>query len=665
MRLCVYGNRRAQGHTVLIDLPVLSERSLVFTPSECGIVSVAANPDYTPPAYAHLGWNDGRFYVLPLVSVFDPATDTALTVALPADANIPHLQFGWRNATTLRIELAHRAMGGGKPSPLRVLFYTHAADYRSAIKAYMRDFPRYFQPALPRGPYEGAFWYHHIQAHPDFTEMARQNVRYIWASFWFTHLGEYLPAEQPWFPYTYAKWWSLKEPMSDERIRHFIHEMHDHHIGVFAYFNVTEYGGAGGQSGDTATAAKLLKEQFADALMKDEAGQAISTWEGAMAMNARHDAALFPALAEQLRRHVTRLPDLDGFVIDRLDWGSKYDFGHHDGLTMLGARPAENMAGPVAEGVAEVCRQSHAAGWRVFVNQFWRLEMLRDVDGYCHESDIVRGIGYLAPLRPASAWHMRKPYHGDLLQFEGQLKQRLQFALQPQMIAHQFPISQQAPDPDAADLLEIYAPLFQTLAGKQQVLVPHCVTASGANDVNLFVNAQGHFVIPLTSRLRFLSRRLPCDEQVQVTLHRLQEIEHCLPSGGEAEQNRQHALIDWAWVYSADGPPYEAVVKSLEDGYALEIPHHSTASVVVAGTGPPPQIDTKEVARLNTVRAIDCSRPLRRCREVMRLRHPPVPIRRNFASAVRNSELRDLYVCVSERQRSGGSAANRAYCRST
>ena len=182
--------------------------------------------------------------------------------------------------------------------------------------------------------------------------------------------------------------------MSDDRIKAFIREMHEHKIGVFAYFNVTEYGGTGGESGNTEEANRILREQFADALMKDDKGQPIPTWEGAMAMNARRDGSLFPALAEQLRRHIKRLPELDGFTIDRLDWGSKIDFGHDDGVTMIGDRPVQNMAGPVAEGVAEVCRQAHAAGWRVYTNHAWRIEVLRDNDGYCYESDHVRGLHY-------------------------------------------------------------------------------------------------------------------------------------------------------------------------------------------------------------------------------------------------------------------------------
>jgi len=120
--------------------------------------------------------------VLPLVSVLDPRSDHAITIALPADANTPHLQFDWFGGKTLRLTLAHRGMGGGRPSPLTLLLFAHAADYRAALRAYSDAFPSYFRPPLPRGPYEGTFYYHHIQDHPAPDEMARQSVRYVWSS---------------------------------------------------------------------------------------------------------------------------------------------------------------------------------------------------------------------------------------------------------------------------------------------------------------------------------------------------------------------------------------------------------------------------------------------------------------------------------------------------
>ena len=132
------------------------------------------------------------------------------------------------------------------------------------------------------------------------------------------------------------------------------------------------------------------------------------------------------------------------------------------------------------------------------------------------------------------------------------------------MIAHQFQISQQEPDARAADLLEIYAPLFATLMGKDQVLLPHAVTVTGANDVNLFRNGEGNYVAPITSRTRFLSRRVAASETVTVSLR--------VPDGAE---------LKWAHVYSADAPPYRGTITALNGVVKISLQQHQTASMVV------------------------------------------------------------------------------------
>ena len=100
-------------------------------------------------------------------------------------------------------------------------------------------------------------------------------------------------------------------------------------------------------------------------------------------------------MKRQCERHFARLPEFEGFIIDRLDWASQYDYGHDDGFTMIGDRAIENMAQPVAAAVQSICRMAHAEHKRVFVNQFYRVEVLRDVDGYCHENDYVPALAYL------------------------------------------------------------------------------------------------------------------------------------------------------------------------------------------------------------------------------------------------------------------------------
>lgn len=582
-----HGDAPRAGHEVAVEFHgILAPGSAVFTPSQSGVMDLAIQPSFTPPAYASLGWETGEAYVLPLIAVLDPVADRALTLALPADANTPHLQFAWDNASVLRLTLGHRGMGGGETSTVQILSYAHPADYRASLQAYSADFPRYFRSPMPRASYEGAFWYHHIQDHPDFDELRRQNVRSIWTSFWFTHLGEYLPDASEWEPYTFAKWWRLGQRMSDAKIQSFLREMHDHHIGVHAYFNLTEYGGAGGLRGDTETAARLLRANFADALVKNAEGRDVPTWEGAMAMNPGKAYSLWPFLETQLKRHLTRLPDLDGFTVDRLDWASVFDYGHRDGLTMFGNRPAANLAAPISEAMQEVCRVAHAAGKRVFANQFYRVEPLRDVDGYCHENDYLPALAYLSPFRFAGAWHHRKPYDGDLLQFEAQLKRRLQYALFPQMIAHAFPLSQQAANPAAADLLELYAPLFATLVGKEQVLVPHCVAVTGANDANLFRNGDGRYVVPVTSRLRFLSRRHGATETPEITL--------TVPEASR---------LAWAHVSSPEAPPRRAEVRHANGTARILVSGHSTTSMVVIGEEPAPSLPTETSEAITAIRA--------------------------------------------------------------
>ena len=486
-------------------------------------------------------------------------------MALPPNVNIPHLQFEWIGGRILRLTLAHRGMGEGKASSLRLLFYSHPADYRSALKAYSDEFPEYFEPPLARGHAEGVFWYHHIQDHPDYAEMARQHVRYMWSSFWFEYLGNYMPEGPEWAPYTYACSWKLGQKMSDEKINAFIAEMQQHGIGIFAYFNVTEYGGAGGVDGKTDAATRVLQTKFADSIVKDVQGREITPWEQDRVINPRRDGPIWPEIERQCKLHIERLPDFQGFIIDRLDWASAYDYAHDDGFTTLGDHPIENMAQPVAAAVQSVCHLAHAAKKRVFVNQFYRVEVLRDVDGYCHENDYVPALAYLTPYRPVSAWEMRKDYQGDLLEFEKQMKLRLRCAVFPQMIAHEFPISQQKPNPHAADLLELYAPLFETLIGKRQILLPHCVEATGENDVNLFLNGAGAYVAPLASRTRHRSRGAEEVEEVTITIR--------TPDAGK---------IRSAQVCSAEGPIYEVKVSAMRGSATFRVTKHGTASVLVA-----------------------------------------------------------------------------------
>jgi len=133
----------------------------------------------------------------------------------------------------------------------------------------------------------------------------------------------------------------------------------------------------------------------------------------------------------------------------------------------------------------------------------------------------------------------------------------------------------------AADLLEIYAPLFLTRLGKEQVLLPHCVSASRANDVNLFINGGKDYVAPVTSRVRFLARRGRATEPVMLRLR--------VPDGTD---------FKWALAYSAAGAPYRVTLTHSGEVVNVGLACHGSASMAVAGKRNKPALADADAARL-------------------------------------------------------------------
>ena len=582
-RLDFQGAEQPAGYTMEFEFPVLKEANRLFTPGEKGVVDLHLTPTFVPVPYGGIVHGRKESYVLPLASPFDSARDTGLTIALAPDENIPHLQIDWKDATVLRFTLQHRRIGKGCTATLKFLFTAHPADERCVIGAYSKRYPEWFEPVMPSGVLDGSFWYHHILRRPDPQELKRHNVRYLWSSFCFTHLGEYLPEATVWKPYTYPENSLFPIPgeeMSDALIDRFCEEMQKEDIHVFAYFNVTEYGGKG-EDGDAVRAERILREQFADALIKQANGNAIGTWEGAMAMNANEKYSLWQFLKEQIERHLRRLPGIEGFLIDRLDWAATLDFAHDDGVTMVAEKPAENLALVVAGAVERVCGLAHEKNKRVYVNQFGRIEPVKHTDGFCHEWDFM-SMGYLSPFKPAAAWFGQHPYSGpDYSIHEANLKKRLQIALFPHLIAHEFPVAQQTPHPVASDCNEMFAPLFAPFVGKRQVLLPHPISVTGANDCNLFTDIKGNWLIPVTSRTRFLTKGDRSTEQIIVTLD--------VPDANDAK---------WAHAIPVAAPPYRALLTITEGKAAVTLPTHGTATMLIIGKGAEPALPETDDKRL-------------------------------------------------------------------
>ncbi len=107
------------------------------------------------------------------------SSDQALTIAVAADCFLPNVRMEL-SEDFLKFDFPEFGLGDSKPVQIALVFYSHPADYRAALKAYSTDFPRWFKSPIPRKPqYEGSFWYHDIFNVPDENDLLRHNAKAI------------------------------------------------------------------------------------------------------------------------------------------------------------------------------------------------------------------------------------------------------------------------------------------------------------------------------------------------------------------------------------------------------------------------------------------------------------------------------------------------------
>ena len=494
------------GHDVAIELPILAVDRSVFTPSEHGEMEVRAYPTWAPVEYGHVGWGDGRYWVLPLASVLDRAAGRGLTIALA------------RTGHPLPRDLVERRSGpppparepgpwgrdaGGSssiPPPARRGLAGCAARLLGAV-------PRVLPPGAPAGPPGGRVL---VPPHPRPSGLRRNGTAECAIP-----LGKLLvhaPGRVP----------AGRGGVASVHVRPVVEARRDDDgradpVGssrsprprppdprLLQPHRVRRRRGTAG-TGDAA--ARLLRDRFATSLVLDAAGSPISDLGG----GGRRELQPGPSLslrALSIRSSVTSRgsPSFDGFCgIDRLDWASALDHGHSDGVTMVGARPSSASRRRSRSASRRSAGSRTRPGSASTSTSSSGSRSSGTSTGTPTSTTSRGGSGTCSPFgRPRR--HHQVPYGGDLLAFEAQLKTRLQFAVFPRMVARAFPISQQAPDPEAADLLEAHAPLFAVLHGKEQVLLTRCVEVDGPNDASLFTVPGRRWVAPITSRIRFVSR---------------------------------------------------------------------------------------------------------------------------------------------------------------
>ncbi len=459
-----------------------------------------SRPGYQPTA--------GDGFVVPMLTVAEPAQDTAISLVLsPEDTLLEMTLSARKNGSFAFTRNDHRI---SKTNIVRFAMdlVAHKADCRAGLGWMTRRYPEFFNPPNPRAhAIVGLGAYSDWEGDLEAARLKRMGFRVNWkASYDFPYMGMFLPPISDTERYTRLV---KKNTTSIQQLREYSTRMRQMGFHVLNYFNVTEFGATSGMPEEADPSLlpadrwenvhNFMRDDVADGILLDLQGRRYPSWEGCVAMDC--GGPQYRAfLLEQARRHIAKLPDSDGICIDRMDWLRFYNLHADDGVSWRRNQPCRSLYSSWRSLLAEMGPLFHAADKIILVNAMVnRTELLRHVDGIYHEFGHVpadlNGTALQCVLKPAIAWTPD----------ENTLKPDPDTYFQRHLYLGVFPT---APLPHNdhticagtwADRWYLdYGPLMDAMTGKRWVLRAHCVEAVRSDaKVNLF-QVPGGYVLPVT-----------------------------------------------------------------------------------------------------------------------------------------------------------------------
>jgi hypothetical protein len=462
---------------------------------------------------------------IPVATVLHPATDSGTSLIVS-----PSQPMLWTQLSTTpggEVIFRHKLLrfGGGKKVTFTADIVMHEADWRGGLRWMVARYPEYFNPPNPRAAQmagTGSYSRKMDKLTPAEIEKFKQMAyRTDWdASFNWPYFGMFMPpmpsAEATWQTYGYDTAGNhdpkLVMPMSYRRLNDKARDRKAAGFFTLAYFNVTEFG-VGIRDSASAVNTNLsdaeswrdantfLHRKIADGIYRDEKGNTIGTWGGAIVTDpAGPDYQRFLiAQVEQLKL----LPDFDGIAIDRMDWLARVNYPPSaDDKTgwYADGRPGQFLGRSWKDTLAKIGPVLHRMDKTILVNcNFYahRLDYMRDVDGFYDEQGDngydLNGSSLLALRKPAIMWtHSNDWIKPDP---DSYFQRHLYMGAFP---SAPFPGNDHMiqPDPKTDRWYLDYGPLLDVMRGKKWVLAPHAVECDTAK-VNLF-EVPGGYVLPVT-----------------------------------------------------------------------------------------------------------------------------------------------------------------------
>ncbi len=454
----------------------------------------------------HFAW--GVDYApVPLVSFFRPEQDRHLSFTVPPD--VPNVLVHFSNSTGQESPFIYNSLSyqphelpcfavtyhylglrDSAATNVKLVLNSGPGQYRSSL-AWLRDnYSPWFLPTdeavFGHAGFYGVSW--PLEQGVSDAEVKKELrwQREMGLSLAQTHAnfpcyGCYVSADSVWQCIPHPR---QNTELSVEAVRRLIRLNSELGVSVFPYFNVVD-----GQR-------EYAEAKFPDQIVRDALGDRVMEYGESYLMNADPELAFGKHLLSQAAAYLDTFDQAAGIYLDNSGKNYQVDFGHDDGVTMIGNRPAYAMQIAFQRILPHLDTLVHNRGKLIIGYSAENLEALKGLDVL----DMSKSSQGKMPMAEASRFFLldeRPSILEDSHQLE-HLEFYYQYCLwlgaQPMVPDTEF-------EADNFTVFSRYAPYLKSLVRRRWVLEPNALVLPERDDLvgNIFELHGGDFMLVLAS----------------------------------------------------------------------------------------------------------------------------------------------------------------------
>jgi len=453
------------------------------------------------------GGRSTNITVIPAATIFDPEKDYGLTFLEPFDMpkTLIHFLFLPEKPEISFIIVNRRLRLGPRTDAYAcVLVKDHEGDWRPGLGWILSKYPEYFEAeGKSIFKFEGSMLCDYVNPPQRIEQWLREGLKWQEIHFHFPFYGLYAPKEKEWVSVTSieaASQLNLKSlshlggggpiydapvyKITERGINEYIDLLHQKGVAAFIYYQNFECDG------------DFAEKNFKESIVTDELGRFRRGWMYTYLMNPDPQYEWFKHLLQQVEGLLVKYPNCDGFFIDRADY-RELDFGHEDGITMVGDKPCYMIGFAFQKAMEHICKILHQKGKAIWTNGPTSIEATKHVDGVMAEGHAfwLKTLQYICLSRPL----IFLPLVDEASNEPGMTERNLKLCLEVGAHPHVTPLAPEEYLKKNLLLFDLYLPLLNYLNGRRWVLSAHALKLPEGLRGNIFRTRDGHYAVTLIS----------------------------------------------------------------------------------------------------------------------------------------------------------------------